>query len=198
LPAGNSTAFFSTDVGPGNTLMDQFIQSKYPGKYYDKNAELALSGSVNEKLLEALLDHPFFKAAFPKTTGPELFSLAYVNDAISTAAVHNITDADVMATLAAFSAKSIILAVLGCISPSEPFEIYISGGGMYNPVLKKHLEDYFNRPLKLTSALGIDPDAKEAVLFALLANEAIAGGETSFGNHPGMPSVSMGKFSFPE
>lgn len=198
LPAKNSNNFFSTDVGPGNTLMDQFMQWKYPGKYYDKNAELALSGTVNEPLLNALSDHPFFQAAFPKTTGPELFSLTYLKNAIEKSNQEDISNADVMATLAAFSAKSIILAISQCISGNELIEIYLSGGGMHNPLLITHLENYLNRRLKSTSALGIDPDAKEAVLFALLANEAVSGGNTSFGTHLGMPSVSMGKISFPK
>src|SRR6476660_187297 len=72
LPSGHSTGFFSSDVGPGNTLMDQFVQLKYPGKYYDKNAEIASSGKPDVGLLNALLDHPFYQAGFPKTTGPEL------------------------------------------------------------------------------------------------------------------------------
>lgn len=198
LPKGHSTGFFSTDVGPGNTLMDQYIQAKAPGKYYDKNAEMASSGTVNQPLLQALLNHPFFKADFPKTTGPELFSLTYLQNAIDSLEKQDIADVDVMATLAAFSAQGIIDAIAKSINKNEPFEIYLSGGGMYNPLLIKYIEDYFGRKLKSTAALGIHPDAKEAVLFALLANEAVAGGNTGYGNHPGLPSVSMGKVSFPK
>lgn len=198
LPSGNSTGFFSTDVGPGNTLMDQFIQLKSPGKYYDKNAEMASAGKVNELLLNALYDHPFFKTDFPKTTGPELFSLGYLQNAIIVSGQKDISDFDIMATLAAFSAKGIIEAIEKNISADKPFEIYLSGGGMYNPLLVKYIENHFGRKLKSTTALGIHPDAKEAVLFALLANEAVAGGKTSFGDHPGLPTVSMGKISFPK
>ncbi|MDB5115575.1 MAG: Anhydro-N-acetylmuramic acid kinase [Mucilaginibacter sp.] len=197
LPSGYSTGFFSTDVGPGNTLMDQYIQLKSPGTYYDKNAEMASAGKVNEQLLTALLDHPFFKADFPKTTGPELFSLSYLQNAIVNSGQEDISDFDVMATLAAFSAKGIIKAIEKSIPANEPFEIYLSGGGMYNPLLIKHIEGHFGRRLRSTAELGIHPDAKEAVLFALLANEAVAGGRTSFGDHPGLPTVSMGKVSFP-
>jgi len=178
--------------------MDQFIQLKYPGKYYDKNAEIASAGKVNEQLLEALLDHPFYKAGYPKTTGPELFSLAYLNNTLKKCCIENCSNEDTMATLAAFSARGIILAISECVSGNGPFEIYLSGGGMYNPLLVKYVEEHFGRKLKLTSDLGIDPDAKEAVLFAVLANEAVAGGKTSYGDHPGVPSISMGKISFPE
>lgn len=198
LPSGHATGFFSSDVGPGNTLMDQFIQLKYPGKYYDRNAEVAASGIVNEKLLAALLDHPFFKADFPKTTGPELFSLDYLDAAIARSGEENLSNQDVMATLAHFSAKGIIMAITESVKDQGEFEIYLSGGGMYNPLLINYVEEYFGRKLKLTSDLEIDPDAKEAVLFALLANEAVSGGNTSFGDRPGVPTVSMGKVSFPQ
>lgn len=197
LPSGHSTDFFSSDVGPGNTLMDQFIQLKYPGKYYDKNAGIASSGSVNEKLLTHLLDHPFYKADFPKTTGPELFSLDYLEGAIARSDQSDISNEDVMATLAQFSAKGIITAITDSVKGRGEFEIYLSGGGMYNPLLVKYVEEHFGRKLKFTSDLGIDPDAKEAVLFALLANEAVSGGNTPFGDRPGVPTVSMGKVSFP-
>jgi anhydro-N-acetylmuramic acid kinase len=52
---------FCTDTGPGNTLMDAFVQSKYPGKYFDENAAIASGGRVNENLLASLKDHPFFE-----------------------------------------------------------------------------------------------------------------------------------------
>jgi len=197
LPAGHQGGCFSTDVGPGNTLMDQYVQLKFPGKYYDKNAEISSAGIVNEPLLNALLDHPFFSAAFPKTTGPELFSLNYLLNAISKSGQLNISDQDVMATLALFSAQGIIQAITKCISDQEPYQIYLSGGGMYNPVLVRHLEERLGIELRSTETLGIYPDAKEAVLFALLANEALAGGKTNFGTLENVPSVSMGKVSFP-
>ena len=198
LPSGHSTGFFSSDVGPGNTLMDQYVQLKYPGKYYDKNAEIASSGNINEILLNALLDHPFYKADFPKTTGPELFSLDYLNDAMERSGQYNLSNEDVMATLAIFSAKGIIMAITESVKGKGEFEIYLSGGGMYNPLLVNYVEEHFGRKLKFTSDLGINPDAKEAVLFALLANEAVSGGNTPFGDRPGVPTVSMGKVSFPK
>ncbi len=198
LPSGHSTGFFSSDVGPGNTLMDQYIQLKYPGKYYDKNAGIASAGKANSALLAALLDHPFYKAGFPKTTGPELFSLDYLNGAMERSGQYNLSNEDVMATLALFSAKGIIMAIEESVKGRGEFEIYLSGGGMYNPMLVKYVEEHFGRKLKFTSDLGINPDAKEAVLFALLANEAVAGGNTPFGDRPGVPTVSMGKISFPK
>jgi anhydro-N-acetylmuramic acid kinase len=180
----------------GQYLNGSIYPAKISRKYYDKNAEVASAGKVNEPLLQALLDHPFFKADLPKTTGPELFNLAYLDKAMAQSQ-QQISDADIMATLAAFSAHAIIDAIKRSVQQTEPFEIYLSGGGMYNPLLVKYMEYSFGREIKNTASLGILPDAKEAVLFALLANEAVAGGNTSFGNHPGLPSVSMGKVCFP-
>jgi anhydro-N-acetylmuramic acid kinase len=68
---------------------------------------------------------------------------------------------------------------------------------MHNPLLIAMIEEQLGKKLKFSSDLGVAPDAKEAVLFALLANEAVAGGNTDFGSHPGVPSISMGKVSFP-
>jgi anhydro-N-acetylmuramic acid kinase len=198
LPSAYSTEFFSSDVGPGNTLMDQFVQGHYPGKYFDQDAAIASSGKVIIPLLDALFDHDFFKAGYLKTTGPELFSLSYLNDAIQGAGLHGLSNEDIMATLAAFTAKAIVKAITFCVEGKGAYEIYISGGGMHNPLLTRMIEEQLGKKLKYTSDLGIEPDAKEAVLFALLANEAVSGGKTDFGKHPGVPSISMGKLSFPK
>jgi anhydro-N-acetylmuramic acid kinase len=197
LPAGkNQQQVFSTDVGPGNTLMDQFVQSRYPGMHYDENARLSSKGVINESLLNELLGNDFFKLPFPKTTGPELFSLDYLHDAISKVNVSDLSNEDVLATLCEFTARTIYDAISTSIN-QESFEIYMSGGGMHNPLLTKRLASLLNLHLKDTNELNVHPDAKEAVLFALLANECTAGGQFSFEGRPGMPSVLMGKISLP-
>jgi anhydro-N-acetylmuramic acid kinase len=147
--------------------------------------------------LETLFRHDFFKSDYPKTTGPELFSLAYLNNAISRSGLFQLSNEDIMATLAAFTAKSIVDSVRFCVESKGAYEVYISGGGMHNPLLIAMIEEQLGKKLKFSSDLGIAPDAKEAVLFALLANEAVVGGNTDFGSHPGVPSISMGKISFP-
>ena len=197
LPSAGSTDFFSSDVGPGNTLMDQYVQLNYPGKYFDQDGAIASSGKVNQKLVASLFDHDFFRSGYLKTTGPELFSLAYLNNAIQNSGLHDLSNEDIMATLAAFTSNAIVKAITFCVEGKGAYEIYISGGGMHNPVLAGMIEEQLGKKLKFTSDLGIAPDAKEAVLFALLGNEAIAGGKTDFGKHAGVPSISMGKVSFP-
>lgn len=190
---------FCSDTGPGNTLMDAFIQLHYPGKYFDENATVAFAGKVNTALLSALKGHSFFKQSFPKTTGPELFNLAYLDEAKKKSDTQQLSNEDTMATLNQFSADTISDAIKRCLQESSDFNFYVSGGGMHNPLLMKNISMQLpGVHFKSTADLDINPDAKEAVLFAVLANETICGSHVDFGEgRNGIPNVSMGKISFP-
>lgn len=198
---GNAKAneVFCTDTGPGNTLMDAYIHSKYPGKYFDENASLASEGHVNENLLASLKDNSFFEQHFPKTTGPELFNLDYLGKAQEISGTKNLSNEDILATLSRFSADTITAAIKKCIQRNDNFKFYVSGGGMHNPLLMKNIADQLPGCIfRSTKELNINPDAKEAVLFAVLANETICGNALNFGaGRNGIPNVSMGKISFP-
>lgn len=196
----DSSKVFSTDVGPGNTLMDQYMQSHFEGLYYDKDAAVARQGQLNQSLLEALMQNAFFDAAFPKTTGPELFSLEYLSNAQISSNTENLSKEDIMATLVHFSAATTASAILRETYQWDSFTIYISGGGMHNPYLIELLKQLIpNAVFKTTKDLEINPDAKEAVLFALLANETISGNSTvDLGAKEGVPSVFMGKICLPK
>ncbi|MBC6992034.1 anhydro-N-acetylmuramic acid kinase [Hymenobacter sp. BT491] len=193
-------AIFSTDVGPGNTLLDAFTQRHFPGKSYDENGALASQGQASEPLLQALLAHPFFAAEFPKTTGPELFSPAYVEQAQQRSNTTALPPTDLLATLTQFTAAGIVQAVHRCFAAGTApgVAIYASGGGMHNALLMSILQKQLPMcTFHTTADLGIHPDAKEAVLFATLANESIAGDPAAFGQgRAGIPAVSMGKISF--
>ena len=145
------------------------------------------------------MDHPFFEQAFPKTTGPELFNLQYLQEAKEKTGLQNLSVFDTMATLNLFSAQTIAAAMQQTMAGKSDFHMYASGGGMHNPLLMQHIKTLLPQvSIHLTSELGIHPDAKEAVLFAVLANECIAGGTIHFGDHHrGVPTVTMGKISFP-
>lgn len=195
----NINEIICTDTGPGNTMMDAFTQQHFKGKHFDKNAAIALKGKINNELLTALKDTVFFKQALPKTTGPELFNLDYLQQAKERSLTTSISTEDTMATLNKFSADTITDALLKIISKNDSIKIYASGGGMHNPLLMQHLKSEFPNCVFLTTAdLDIEPDAKEAVLFAVLANECICGDGTYLqkGNLS-IPAVSMGKISFP-
>ncbi len=192
---------FVTDTGPGNTLIDAAMRVSFQDLAYDKDAEIALKGKVNQALLSTLKSNRFFEQPFPKTTGPELFSIDYVRSAQSASGTDGISIEDLLATLTRFSAETIAEAVRKCVSSTQrninDFHIYTSGGGMHNPLLVGWLKELLPCAFSETDVLGISGDAKEAVLFAVLANETAAGGKSDFGSRRGIPSVAMGKISFP-
>ena len=196
----DSAAIFSTDTGPGNTMMDAYMQQQFAGKYFDENAAIALKGKINTDLLHALKDNDFFAKPFPKTTGPELFNLDYLVKAKEKTFTQNISVEDTMATLSKFSADTITDAILKTRDKNNSCKIFSSGGGMHNPLLMLHLKKALpNFSFDTTSALNINPDAKEAVLFAILANECICGDSDYLQKGiAGMPAVTMGKISFPQ
>lgn len=202
LPANhNPEEVFVTDTGTGNTLIDAFTRLSFPDKAYDKDAEIAKQGTVNGSLLKALKADEFFQKPFPKTTGPELFSLEYVRQAQTESHTQNISVEDLLATLTRFSAETIAEAIHATINNTtdtvDSFTIYMSGGGAHNPLLVGWLRELLSCTFANTDSLGISGDAKEAILFAILANETVSGGTSDFGPRKRIPSVSMGKISFP-
>ncbi|SEO88675.1 anhydro-N-acetylmuramic acid kinase [Mucilaginibacter gossypiicola] len=190
---GDFSRVLCTDIAPGNTLIDAACR-KYFDKPYDEDSAIAYSGKVNENLLKALLSHPFFKEKAPKTTGPELFNLNMVTEAQQQSGTGAISNADLVCTLSAFTAASIAGFIKENIAGGD-IKIFTSGGGARNPFVIGKLKKLLPQAaIGDSSALGINPDAKEAILFALLGNEALCGEPISIGANP---AVLMGKFCFP-
>ena len=197
--SADASAVFSSDIGPGNTIMDAYIQRHFAPLHYDNDSLIANQGQINQPLLDELCQDEFFNLDFPKTTGPEVFNLAYLHQAQTTTNTLQLSHEDVMATLNRFSAMMIAQAINQCSEKLADVTVYASGGGIHNPLLMKHILSLCPQlhEIKNTHALGIDPDAKEAVLFAILANECLAGGQQRFGNQAqGIPTITMGKVSF--
>ncbi|MPR33837.1 anhydro-N-acetylmuramic acid kinase [Salmonirosea aquatica] len=188
---------FTTDTGPGNILLDAFTRL-YFHKPFDENGTLAAAGTPHESLLHALKDHAFFTSDFPKTTGPEVFNIEYVRRAQQQSSTETIEPRDLLATLTRFSADTIADAIKKTIHLDQYHTLYVSGGGAHNRALmgeiQRQVPDFKILPMQ---ELGVAGDAKEAVLFALLANETVAGGAVDFGGRQGVPSITMGKISFP-
>jgi anhydro-N-acetylmuramic acid kinase len=188
---------FATDTGPGNTIIDAYTQ-KHFGIPFDKNANIATKGDVSDMLLKVLKRHDFFRMNIPKTTGPEVFNLQYLENCIHETGLRQLSHEDILATLCKLTAETIGDSLMNIPESQLPTEVFMSGGGMHNPLIVKFLKEKCKSFQFLkTDDLGINGDAKEAVLFATLANEALSGGKTNFGNRKGVPSVSMGKVSFP-
>ncbi|MDB5274941.1 MAG: anhydro-N-acetylmuramic acid kinase, partial [Chitinophagaceae bacterium] len=191
---GNTNQIICCDTGPGNTLIDAACR-KYFNKPYDEDSKIALSGKVNEALLSALLDNPFFKAKAPKTTGPELFGLDYVAQAQQKSGTTELSPNDIVTTLSAFTIHSIVDFIKDNAMLTAN-RILISGGGAKNIFVVDGLTQALTPAIiSDTDYLGINPDAKEAILFALLGNEALVGEPLVIGANP---AVLMGKFSFAE
>jgi anhydro-N-acetylmuramic acid kinase len=189
---------FSTDTGTGNTLMDAYTRSYFTPLAYDKDGAIAAKGEINNALLAELKAHSFFSLALPKTIGPELFNLEFLAKAQAASHTIGISPEDVMATLNRFSAETIADCINSSIPSGTTFNMYSSGGGMHNPMLMGHLKSLLpNASLYSSEVLGINPDAKEAILFALLANEAVAGTPLFAGGHATKIPTTMGKVSFP-
>jgi anhydro-N-acetylmuramic acid kinase len=203
LPASlNAFDVFVTDTGTANTLIDIYTKHYFPEKSYDKDAAIAQSGTVNPTLLSELKNDAFFQKSFPKSIGQELFNFEFVQKALSKTNLINISAPDLLATLTRLSAETIAEAILFVVQNTgfdiSEFKVYMSGGGTNNPLLVKWLTELLTCEFQKSDDLGILSDAKEAVLFAVLANETVAGGDYNFGINKGIPSVTMGKISFPD
>ncbi|MDM1296083.1 anhydro-N-acetylmuramic acid kinase [Sphingobacterium sp. N143] len=189
---------YATDLGPGNTMMNQFMKENF-NLEMDRDALVAQRGIVNKPLLDQLLSEDFLTLDFPKTTGPELFNLAYLKEAQKNSYTENLAPEDIMATLNCFAAQAMVNGILSQASGLDNVAVYISGGGLHNPLLFTAIKTGLPQfKIESFATLGIDPDAKEAVLFALLANEALAGNKSNVKQIKNSPAVCMGKISFPE
>lgn len=185
-----------TDTGPGNTMLDAYMQTHYD-RPFDEDSSIGRSGKVSHVLLDALMDDPFFSLPLPRTTGPELFNLTYLERKLTETGLNELPSPHIMATLHAFTARSIARTMRAFVT--ESITIYVSGGGMHNPLLIQNLRNEFPaHSIEPASNLGIDPDSKEAIIFALLANECLFGQPDRYPLSSAIyPATTMGKISFP-
>ncbi len=155
------------DTGPGNMLMDAWIQ-RHLGQSFDRNGAWAQGGSRIHGLVQTLLDHEFFSRNPPKSTGRELFNLGWLDKQLS----GKVNPQDVQATLLELTAVSIARDIKSCCSGVK--EIYVCGGGAANSALMSRLAAALpGVPIETTAKLGVDPDWVEACAFAWLARQAL-------------------------
>ena len=160
------------DTGPGNMLMDYAANLLSNGELtYDKDAQLASQGKVQEDFLAEILQDPYFSQKPPKTTGREYFGVQYGEKLKKRAEELGISGYDFIATLTALTAQSIANAYHEFL-PIFPDEVIVSGGGAFNPLLMEMLRKKL-APAKVfpIDELGLLSDAKEAAAFALMAYE---------------------------
>ncbi len=186
------------DTGPGNMVMDAVYTIITKGEHtYDKNGDFAAKGKTSEELLSYLLNDDYYTVKLPKTTGREKYGQEYVDNLLNYAKKINLSDEDIMASVTMLTAKTIQIA-LGKIYKKMPDELIVGGGGVYNKTLMRMISDCLpDCSVKTQEDIGLDSGAKEAIAFAILANETIHG---ICNNAPGATGaehqVVMGKISF--
>jgi anhydro-N-acetylmuramic acid kinase len=171
------------DTGPGNMVLDSVVSAMSHGREsYDRDGQWAARGKVSEKLLAEMMSHPFLKKRPPKTTGREEFGESFVQKILSSARRMGLRAEDIVATTTAFTASSIAEAYRSFIFPKlnqvqlNKLQVILGGGGAKNPALKRMLEERVAHVAFLTHEdFGVANSAKEALAFAILAHETLAG-----------------------
>lgn len=180
---------YAFDTGPGNMVIDGVVSVLTNGrKSYDVGGEMAALGRVNDEFVADLLQDSYFKLCPPKTTGREYFGESYVHQFINKGREWGLSDVDLVANATALTAKSIADAYRQFIH-HEIDQLVIGGGGSYNRTLLTFLQNEFSCSVITQEELGLNSDAKEAIAFAILANETIHGQNTN------VPSVTGAKKS---
>lgn len=171
LPAIRSTPILGFDTGPGNTLMDGWMQ-KHTGKAFDADGTWARTGTIVPNLLAQLMREKYFSLAPPKSTGRELFNLVWL-ETQRRGLEQEVSAADVQATLCELTALSITQAIEKWSPKAQ--EIYVCGGGSHNTHLMQRLRIHLNAKVGTTAELGLHPDWVEASAFAWLAYRTLHG-----------------------
>ena len=199
LVTGKLEELLAFDTGPGNSLIDSVARLASGGeKSFDEDGAIAEEGSVKKDLLRKLMKNPYFDIEPPKSTGRELFGEEMIARLFSLTEKKHLSLPDLLRTLVEFTVCSIVSAYERFVYPCADIEeVILSGGGARNPVMVSRLREKL-APVRLclSDDYGIPLDAKEAVGFAVLANETVCGNRA---NVPGVTgardSTVLGKIS---
>ena len=199
LVTGKLEELLAFDTGPGNSLIDSVARLASGGeKSFDEDGAIAEEGSVKKDLLCKLMKNPYFDIEPPKSTGRELFGEEMIVRLFSLTEKKHLSLPDLLRTLVEFTVCSIVSAYERFVYPCADIEeVILSGGGARNPVMVSRLREKL-APVRLclSDDYGIPLDAKEAVGFAVLANETVCGNRA---NVPGVTgardSTVLGKIS---
>jgi anhydro-N-acetylmuramic acid kinase len=156
------------DTGPGNMVIDALVSHKTKGRqHYDRDGRIAKAAKIHQGLLKAMHSDPYLALAPPKSAGREQFGHEFASGLIAT----GVPIDDLIATASEFTAQSIAHA----IQPFEKIaELIVSGGGVHNRQIMRRLRELLPQlAIATTQTYGIDPDAKEAIAFAVLAHEHV-------------------------
>lgn len=171
-PRESGEGVFAFDTGPANALIDAAVHLATDGRMeYDEDGRLAARGQVDATLLADLLRHPFFALEPPRSTGRETFGRPFVERLVEAVRPEGDQDwLDLLATLTELTARSIADAYVRWILPRGIQEVVLTGGGARNATLVRRLGELLAPiPVLEGGVLGVDPEAKEALAFAVLA-----------------------------
>ncbi|AVX07149.1 anhydro-N-acetylmuramic acid kinase [Bacillus sp. Y-01] len=163
------------DTGPGNMMIDEACQQLF-NVSFDENGRLAAGGKIISELLEDCMNHDYMKLSPPKSTGRELFGTQYTKRLLEKYSKHK--KEDLLATITMFTASSIVHHYETCIFPAYSIdEVIIGGGGSYNNTLMNMIKAQLGKRCRVYTQeeIGMSSEAKEAVTFAVLANETLSG-----------------------
>lgn len=188
------------DTGPGNMIIDAMMNAITDGKMkYDEDGKLALKGKINFELINELKSHPFIHKTPPKTSGREEFGDVYSRKILEKYQKLNVSNIDIVTTVTYFTALSIGENFRNFILPKYSIDkMIISGGGSYNKTLINMIKEELKGIEVVTGEdIGLSSDAKEAIAFAILANETIHGNSNNIPNVTGAKApVVMGKIVY--
>ena len=202
LPAnGTFDTVCAADTGPGNMCIDAVLSEITEGaEHYDKDGARAAQGTFHQPLIDEWLKHPFLHLSPPKTTGREMFGHTYAMECLAACREHKLSDNDCIATLTELTVQTIADYIERFIAGQNPIDtLYVSGGGVHNQTIMRRLSELLaNTAVESVDNSGISADAKEAIAFAILANETLHG---NAGNLPSATGASvrkiLGKFVCP-
>ncbi len=173
LPRGCSVEdVMAFDTGPANMVIDAMMLELY-GRKFDTNGNVAQSGWVSADLLTELMAHPYFKRPPPKSTGREMFGKMILPLILKYR--RTIDKEDLIATVTRWTSISVFDQYKRFIEQRMPAdEVIVSGGGVHNVPVMIGLKQCFHPiPVRNIESIGFSADSKEAVCFAVLANETL-------------------------
>lgn len=186
------------DTGPGNMMID-ILMKRFFDKEFDENGDIANSGKLNEDLLIALITKDsFIEMEPPKSTGREYYGMEFLVPLFDE--FKNVAPEDWLHTITKFTAYAVYRNYEKFVEEETKLnELFISGGGAKNKFLYQSLAQYFeNVEVKVIDEIGVSSDAKEAICFAVLANETICGNPSNIPRTTGANrSTILGKICLP-
>lgn len=177
LPKGDPRLGYDFDTGPGNVYIDAAVRYFTKGeREYDRDGEMGAAGQVDQKIVEEVLQQPYFQHDIPKTTGRETFGDNLAQELCDRMIANGATPEDCVATITRITAQSLADGYRRWGPPGGIDEIYLGGGGSYNPNIINYLRKQFpNTKIQLLDAIGVPCGSREAMSFSFKGLECIVG-----------------------